>query len=135
VREDRDTLAGNFPQRRQMSTEAIRSGSEIVRGFANGRAGGRIAGRGEELKRRTPLSIRPLPFRPASFAAAPIAATSVLRNGKQPGQIFCLRRRVMTLPSHPSIVKRGNWQTSTCLGQWNLEGACFDFFSLVRPWL
>jgi len=42
-----------------MLTEAIRGGSEIVRGFANGRAGGRIDGRVEELKRRTPLSIRP----------------------------------------------------------------------------
>jgi len=42
-----------------MSTEAIRGGSEIIRGFANGRAGGRIASRVEELKRRTPLSIRP----------------------------------------------------------------------------
>jgi hypothetical protein len=42
-----------------VSSEAIRGGSEIIRGFANGQAGGRIAGRVEELKRRTPLSIRP----------------------------------------------------------------------------
>jgi hypothetical protein len=27
-----------------MSTEAIRGGSEIIRGFANGQTGGRIAG-------------------------------------------------------------------------------------------
>jgi hypothetical protein len=37
---------------------AIRGGSEIIRGFADGQAGGRIAGCVEELKRRTPLSIR-----------------------------------------------------------------------------
>jgi hypothetical protein len=46
-----------------MSTEAVRGGAEIIRGFANGQAGGRIAGRFEERKRRTPLSIRPWPFR------------------------------------------------------------------------
>ncbi len=45
---------------RQMSTTAPSGGgSEIIRGFANGQAGGRIAGRFEDLKRRTALSIRP----------------------------------------------------------------------------